>query len=221
MTTPVDICNQALAWFTQETINDLDDKTLLADKCKQLYDPTRKSVLAGYPWTFASKMIELNQDVEAPLFQFNYQYTLPADFKRLVATDRQINFFGLNPVYYSYFINPNGGVISDLYGDSFALQGKKLLTNDQSKKIIYCFDQKDTSAFPDDFIEAFSLYLASKLIVSLNKDQQAGLTYYQLAEEKMKKVKTSNAQQSPTKPLRSCSMLGVRYQYMGGPLGGI
>ncbi len=132
------ICNNALRRLGALPIASFSDNTGRSDACRDLYDPTRRLLLRSFLWNFACSRVILAADSDAPAFEFNNQFTLPADFVRVVK----------------------------LYNANMAYQieaGKMLTNNPAPLQLKYIADTTDTTLMDDLFVEALVLLLAIKL----------------------------------------------------------
>jgi hypothetical protein len=86
MTSKIDICNLALIEAEyDETITNIDERSVAAERCKRLYDVCRKELLCKYPWSFATRFVNLSlltEDIEG----YKYVYVYPSDALKLSAT---------------------------------------------------------------------------------------------------------------------------------------
>lgn len=84
MTSKTEICNLALieAGY-DETITNMDERSVSAERCNRLYDVCRKEILVGYPWVFASKFVSLAR-LKETIEGFDYVYAYPDDALRVV-----------------------------------------------------------------------------------------------------------------------------------------
>ncbi|MEE9395259.1 MAG: hypothetical protein V3W41_22430 [Planctomycetota bacterium] len=91
--TDVTIANQALDLVAAKIIAGLDDENASARVVARFYFSTRNLILERYDWSFASKRKELAASATAPVFGFDFAYTLPVDLLALreVAED-EIDF---------------------------------------------------------------------------------------------------------------------------------
>lgn len=83
----VDICNEALALVGADPIASLSDASPTGRLCNALYTPTRDELLVMHPWKFATKRAELSADPDAPEFEYDYRFQLPADCLRVIGTN--------------------------------------------------------------------------------------------------------------------------------------
>ena len=85
MTTNIDICSQALSLLRANTISSFDDGSNEANICETHYTDFAEDILTRYPWSFATKKAQLNQDATAPVNEYRYAYILPGECLRLWA----------------------------------------------------------------------------------------------------------------------------------------
>lgn len=107
------ICNQALIKISEQTIVSLDENSDGARLCNLLYDQALEEVLREYPWGCAkSRAILVKTD--DPIFGYEFAYTLPADFIRLVQVYETNGEW--DPNY--YWAIENGKLLTDVDGIS-------------------------------------------------------------------------------------------------------
>jgi len=85
MATDVSICSNASLMLGGQPINDLAEATDRARLASNLYPPVRNYVLRRHPWNCCIKRVVLAPDTETPAFDWDYQYTLPADYLRAMS----------------------------------------------------------------------------------------------------------------------------------------
>lgn len=88
-TTPVQVCNLALAKVGDETaqITSLpatpsEAYPKEANLCSKFYEVTLREVLEATEWKWARKRAILAQNVDAPVFEWQFSHALPADCLR-------------------------------------------------------------------------------------------------------------------------------------------
>lgn len=152
------ICNMALARIGAERINSLTENSANSNYCQAHYEQARNALLASHSWRFALARADLSEDADTPDFQWDHQYILPTDCLRVVS----------------------------LYGTSasYALEGDRLLTNDDEASITYVSKVTDAAQFGALFIEVLVLQLAAKLAMAIGQDR--GL--WQEIQEELKLV---------------------------------
>lgn len=83
-TSVVEICNNALQDLGEEAITSLTDTNKAARLCNQRWPSVRDAVLRAHPWNCAMAQASLAAAQAAPLWRWEYQYQLPADYLRVV-----------------------------------------------------------------------------------------------------------------------------------------
>lgn len=89
MTTPVAICSNALLMLGDNPIADFEEDSDAARLASNLWPTARDYVLRRHPWNCATKRVALSPDTTAPAFDFNYQFTLPGDFLRVLSIGQE------------------------------------------------------------------------------------------------------------------------------------
>lgn len=79
MATNVSITTQALLLIGADTISSFADDSNEAEIANVLYEPFIKSLLSSYPWTFATRKRQLNQDTATPTNEYTYSHIIPAE----------------------------------------------------------------------------------------------------------------------------------------------
>ena len=151
--TNTDICNMALGKIGATQIKNLADtkeNTSEAIQCRLHFEQTRDALIRSHYWRFASGRAELAQDSTDPDFEWDSQFELPDDFMRLKSV------FGDN-------FTPTGNTTR-----SFAIEGQRLLTNEDTVSIRYIKKVTDPDEFDSLFVEVLVLSLALKLIAPLS-----------------------------------------------------
>ncbi|MGE4553797.1 MAG: hypothetical protein AB7D57_11830 [Desulfovibrionaceae bacterium] len=83
-TSVIEICNNALLDLGEDTITALTDNSRAARLCNQRWPAVRDAVLRAHPWNCCMAQAELAAAGSAPLWRWDWQYPLPADFLRVV-----------------------------------------------------------------------------------------------------------------------------------------
>lgn len=145
--TDVAICNTALTCLGADTINSLDEPTINATLCKQLYQQVRTQLLFNHPWNFAIKRQALAQlDAPAEQKDYKYAYKLPANCIRLLKVEQDI---------------------------SYRLEGRDILTNTPECFIKYIDDVQDSSLYSQGFVQDLIAKIRSLLVYPITKSTSA------------------------------------------------
>lgn len=169
-TSKVQIANSALIKLGVEKIASFSETSKAAVLCNEQYDKVRKKVLRAHIWDFALKRQELSLLSSTPLFDYSAQYALPTDC--------------LRPV------NTHLGTQVD-----FVVEGKYLLINSSSCKLLYVADITDVSFFDSYFEEALAYWLASDLAYPLKQDLGLSDRMMGKAEAEIALARSYDAQQ--------------------------
>jgi hypothetical protein len=179
------IVNSALIKLGVETISALPGTSRQGIMAEEQFDKIRDELLFDHPWNFAIKRASLVATVTVPAFEFAYEYTLPTDILRMIATE---------------------------YGDDFyQIENNKLYSNYSTVKIRYISKITDPTSFTPSFAELLSSKLAADLCWPLT---QSGTLKAALMEEYKTKLKDSRSfdgQENPSYPLTDDIFINSRY----------
>lgn len=150
----IDICNNALIEAHQDaTITNIDEDSVEAERCRRIYAATRRELLSMYPWTFATKFVELAR-VSDNVDGYKYAYKYPSEALR-------INNFYVNEAAFKArnFIPFELAEIkiSVVNGD------KCILCDYEQPFIAENIDVEEESLLPETFCRLFYLFLAQKI----------------------------------------------------------
>ena len=185
MASEVDICNLALNEVGESSIMDLSEDSKAGRLCNQFYALSRDMILRMHPWNFAAQRVELAQLTTTPVFDFDFEFQLPADCLKVLKTDDKF--------------------------DIFKIEGRKLLSNNSIVKILYTRRVEDTTQFDSLFIEAFYLMLASKIAFNLSDNNALSTTLFAKAEAKAKQTKSMDGQEGITDIVEADQWLNSRF----------
>lgn len=87
MASDVSICNLALVGLGCNQISSLTEDSEEARKCNAVYSNLRDQELESFPWSFATKRVQLAQLDVTPIFEFAYAFQIPSDCLRTLNID--------------------------------------------------------------------------------------------------------------------------------------
>lgn len=145
--TQLELCNVALSHLGEARIDALSDDTARARACALHYQPVLKEVLRSHRWNFAVARDEIDADPTGPAFGWGYQYSLPEDCLRVLEV--------------------NDSEAGDWISDEWTIEGRKLLTNAATLRLVYIRDLDDEALTDPLFAQAFGLKLAVALTESI------------------------------------------------------
>lgn len=169
MASIVGIVNSALVKIGADTITSLTDDSAEARAANAQYEKLRDEVLRGHPWNFAVARMQLAQVADDPAFGFAHQYQLPADCLRVLGmSDDRIRF---------------------------VIEGRRLLTDEATAKIVYIRQVTDPNEFDTFFRETFALRIAADLAFTLVNSNTLANAMMQLYLDHLAKARSVDAQE--------------------------
>jgi len=160
MASVVDICNGSLNQLGASTILSLTEDSKNARLCNSRYTQVRDAVFRSHPWNCLQKRVELAADTTAPAWGFSYAYTLPADCLRLLR-------------------------ILD-YDSNYKVEGRKILSNTSSMKILYIGRITDPNEYDESLRETLSAALGADIAFAVTSNNQTATNMYNLFQDKLK-----------------------------------
>lgn len=152
-----EIVNLALTRLGQDRVISITDDVEAARVMRSLWEMTRDTVLASYPWKFAIKRTSLPALAAAPEYGWERQFTVPEECLRLVQV-------GDDYVFYTGLL------------ETFQLEGGVILTNEGAPlRLRYVQRVTNVGLWPVLFGRVVALQLAldacEKLTTSAAKQQ--------------------------------------------------
>ena len=160
MASVVEICNGSLNQLGATTILSLTEDSKNARLCNQRFTQVRDAVFRSHPWNCLQKRVELAADTTAPAWGFSYAYTLPADCLRLLR-------------------------ILD-YDSNYKVEGRKILSNTSSMKILYIGRVTDPNEYDELLRETLSAALGADIAFAVTSNNQTATNMYNLFQDKLK-----------------------------------
>lgn len=206
--TDVKVCSDALRKIHSKAISDFtsDSNQPGGGICAQLYPDFKRSILADYPWKFAFKKIQLSQEVDVPINQWDHQYLFPGDRAE-------------NGLYALYDTDDVG---APPFRD-FEIFGERLMSNADALWMDYVYDVPE-KFWPPDFADFMRTAFAAEIVIAVKGEQSRGLRNDLLIESygdpaiagrrgmgKYQRVKTSNSIDSPSTPYGDDTLAAARF----------
>ena len=160
MASVVDICNGALNQLGATTILSLTEDSKNARLCNSRYTQVRDALFRSHPWNCLQKRIQIAADTTAPAWGFSFAYTLPADCLRLLK-------------------------ILD-YDSNYKVEGRKILSNTSSMKILYVGRVTDPNEYDELLRETLSSSLGADIAFGVTSNNQTATNMYNLFKEKLR-----------------------------------
>tara|TARA_R100001510_G_C7620726_1_gene181689 strand:+ start:418 stop:999 length:582 start_codon:yes stop_codon:yes gene_type:complete len=167
MASVVDICNGALNQLGASTILTLTEDSKNARLLNARYTQVRDSLFRNHPWNCLQKRVELAVSAATPAWGFSSQFTLPTDCLRLLR-------------------------ILD-YDSDHKVEGRKILTDASSMKILYVARITDPNEYDELLRETLSAALAADIAYAITSSNPVAVNMYNLYKEKLKEARFVDA----------------------------
>lgn len=183
--TKVQIISSAANLLNKGPITSISSADVFASSAEDTFDYLLPSILAKKNWRFATALIQLSQKIEVPIVdEWQYIYTLPADYLALVRT-------------YPYSLN------FQIY------QNQLLYTNLSELKIEYRF-LPDISKLPAHFVEYFIWELAASMSLTGSSSESLYKTLALKANDLRIQATAADSQSHPNQAIVSHPFAEVR-----------
>ena len=192
MPSKVSLMNSALRVFAGSRIVSPDDGTAESMHCSLAWDGARDTVLAVYPWGFATRWARLALHAGAPAFGFRRSYALPADCLYLVDV-REEEDLTAPPAPYCLV----GGAV---YADAAPALAR------------YVYRHENCELWPPHFCEVFSLRLALEVAPYLVQDAGIGIRLRDVYHQALRLAAATDAGQGKGPQVREvCEYIDGRW----------
>jgi len=176
MASVVDLCNRALDLLGAANITSLTENSKEARLCNGNFDDVRDAVLRSHPWNVAITRKNLAADSTAPAFGFSFQFTLPTDPFCL----RVLSFWNSNV---------NNEVAAYDSNVMFKIEGRKILSNEDTCNIIYIGRVTDTEQYDSLLNKAISARLAAEIAYNITGSNSVASNMLTIYEARLKEAK--------------------------------
>lgn len=159
MATKTSIANIALGRVGSTRITDIDaDTSNEAIKARDLFDDARDDVLRAHTWNFATRRLKLAQLVETPEFGYDFAYTLPSGFLRVISVHGSDEL--RDEIEYK---------LENI--DVASTPTEVLVSNWNQVYLRYIVRVTDVNLMTPDFRQCLAYYMASDLALGIKKSQ--------------------------------------------------
>ena len=167
MSSVVQICNSALNQLGAASITALTDNSKNARLCNERYNTVRDSVFRSHPWNSLIKRIQLAQNTSTPVYGFSYQFNLPSDCLRVLTIDA--------------------------YNSDYKVEGRKILCNESSIKLVYVSQVTDPNEMDVLLRETISAALAADIAYAITANLQVTKLMQERYEFKISEARHADA----------------------------
>ena len=189
MASEVEICNMGLTLIGDQVIEALSDSNDRAVIANRFYDDTRDAVLRAHPWGFAKVRVALAAAAGSPVTEWGYHFTLPTSPLCLRVLSVEEDYPGQIP---------------------YSIEGRKLLTDDSSIKILYIAQITDSGTFDALFTDALAARLAMAFAMALTKQKTLIELAAKIYEIKIREAQTVDGLESTKKEFYNQTLIAVR-----------
>jgi len=183
------IANLALTKLGDLRILNLTDNTKPAREVNAVFDMTRDYLQRRFSWRFCIKRANLAADTNTPLWDWSYQYPIPADCMRILQVGQ-------------WYPSPDLSDLISTGGQEYVLEGKYILSNQAGPlKLRYLSRVTDPVQFDAAFDMAFSAYLAYILAEPLTASAEQKQMAYNDYRNAIKDAVIANAIENPPESL--------------------
>tara|TARA_X000001382_G_scaffold83850_1_gene59338 strand:- start:11305 stop:11904 length:600 start_codon:yes stop_codon:yes gene_type:complete len=199
MASDVDIANTALTSLGATTITSLDENSNAARVINQRFNNVRDDVFRSHPWNCLISRVDLGQETTTPAFGYAHQYALPADFLRV------LEFTNGTLTY------PQDNMISNSGGAVYVIEGKKLLTDEDTAKIKYIARVTDPNQLDANVIEALAARLAMECCYKITGSTSMIQQMRSLYEDKIKQARFTDATEGAPMKVEASDFIESRF----------
>ena len=167
MASVVQMCNSALNQLGAASITALTDNSKNARLCNERFSTVRDAVFRSHPWNSLIKRLQLAQDATTPAYGFSFQFTLPSDCIRVL---------GINA-----------------YNADHKVEGRKILCNESSIKLIYVSQVTDPNEMDVLLRETISAGLSADLAYAITANLQVSKLMQEKYQYKLSEARHTDA----------------------------
>ena len=167
MASVVQICNSALNQLGAASITALTDNSKNARLCNERYAVVRDAVFRSHPWNSLIKRQQLAQTTNTPAYGFSYEFALPSDCLRVLTIDA--------------------------YNSDYKVEGRKILWNESTIKIIYIAQETDPNEMDVLLRETISAGLAADIAYAITANLQVAKLMQEKYQFKVSEAKHTDA----------------------------
>ena len=195
MTSVVEICNSALNSLGAANITALTEDSRNARLCNQRYEPVRDAIFRTHYWNCLVKRVELAADTTAPAYEYEKQYTLPADCIRVI----QIGGFH----------NGSSSMLSG--GQTYKIEGKKVITDEPEIFLTYIAKITDPQEYDTLLVETIASRLAAELAYAVTQSNTVATQLEAIYREKLREARFVDESEGTPYDVDASTFINARY----------
>jgi len=180
------------------TITSLTENSKEARLCNRRFETVRDAVLRAHPWNAAIARADLAQDSATPAFGFNFQYTLPNDPYCL----RVLSFWNVNV---DNELTPYDSQVM------YKIEGRKILSNEETCKIIYVSRVTDTEQYDALLSSTIAHRLASETAYAITGSNSIAQQMFSLYETRIREARSMDAMEGQPDKMIADDFINIRF----------
>lgn len=174
--TQTSIANMALGYLGEYRINDIDDNGPSEIVLRDYWDIARLDTLGAFEWGFASTILALTRNADAPDSGFQYKYDQPPDWVRTNKVSDSGKF--------------EEGIFENWeYREGFFEADAETLYLD------YVYDHKTVGTWPAWFVSQMAIKWAAYAAPGITSAKREAMELHKMADSHLLKAKARDAQQ--------------------------
>jgi len=185
----IEICNNALLDLGEDAIMSLGDESKAAALCNHRWPGVRDAVLRAHPWNCATAQAELAAAAASPLWRWEFRYTLPVDFLRIV-----------------HMVGTDGSLVRD-----WEIQGGSVLCNEAAPLFItHVRRETDPRKYDALLAETLAARLAATLAYPLTGSASLAQACWKMYQDKLTEARGVNAREGVPESVTPVGWLGAK-----------
>lgn len=180
MASVVDICNKAMDLLGAATIISLTQDSKEARLCNRNFDLVRDEVLRAHTWNVAITRAQLAKNSTTPAFGFANEFNLPTNPYCL----RVLSLFTANV---------DGDIAPYDTQAMFKIEGRKVLTDEATCRIIYIARVTDTEQYDALLTSAIAHRLAAETSYAITGSTSVAQQMFSLYETRLREARSMDA----------------------------
>jgi hypothetical protein len=183
----VSICSNALLLLGAKTISSFDENNDRARLASNLFESVRDSTLRSHPWNCAIRRVALAPDVAVPAFDWDFQFTLPSDFMRVLS------------------VGEAGAEIE------FKIEDGKLLCDDNPALLRYVYRNTNPATWDDMLVRGMELAMAEAMAYGITQSATLRDSMRDELARHMKQARAVDGQDDTPDTLGDSPLLNSRF----------
>jgi hypothetical protein len=185
--TDVSICSNALLLLGAKTISSFDENSDRARLASNLFPMVRNYLLRSHPWNCAIKRVALAPDVAAPAFDWDYQFTLPGDYMRVLS------------------VGEAGAEVP------FKIEDGKLLCDDNPAYLRYVYRNENPATWDDMLVWGMTQAMKAAFAYPITQSASLEDLVEKICEQVLKKARAVDGQDDTPETLGDSPLLNARF----------